>query len=256
MLLFLFTQPPISPDIAHQNSTTFTLSRRLPIDLWCRALSSLSGIVPNPPDVAVIPGRLIRDRARPPRREAEGGGRHARVPQRWAIRSHQRRGRWCEMARANDNDDDVGSTSLSSRQDQRRAAIDWLCLLLESASGSVVPSSSPDSSANDATMVGGGGSADGVRAIALRRGVAGGDADYDPDAPTMTGAAASENPDGEDRRRGRRGRPQREGRGVPVPVYSVGGDRPPSATDAQRLWLKQRREQQQREGGKEEGSDH
>jgi hypothetical protein len=231
--------------------------RRRPVDLRCRALSSSSGIVPDPPDVAVVPGRLIRDRARPPRRELkeedvargyDDGGRSGPAD------DADDGARWRERTTTTT----TTTTSPSSRRDQRRAAIDRRRLLLESAGAapSSPSSSSPDSSANDATTVGGGGSAEGVGAIALRRGVAGGDADDDPDAPTTTGAAAWENPDDDDGEDRRRGRPRREGRGVPVPVHSVGGDRPPSATDAHRLRLKQLREQQRREGGKEEGSDH
>ena len=232
--------------------------RRRPVDLRCRALSSSSGIVPDPPDVAVVPGRLIRDRARPPRRELkeedvargyDDGGRSGPAD------DADDGARWRERTTTTTT---TTTTSPSSRRDQRRAAIDRRRLLLESAGAapSSPSSSSPDSSANDATTVGGGGSAEGVGAIALRRGVAGGDADDDPDAPTTTGAAAWENPDDDDGEDRRRGRPRREGRGVPVPVHSVGGDRPPSATDAHRLRLKQLREQQRREGGKEEGSDH
>jgi len=227
--------------------------RRRPVDLRCRALSSSSGIVPDPPDVAVVPGRLIRDRARPPRCEPkeedvarvyDDGGRSGPAD------NADDGARWRERTTTTTTAA-AAATSPSSRRDQRRAAIDRRRLLLESAGAAPSsPSSSPDSSANDATTVGGGGSADGVGAIALRRG------DDDPDAPTTTGAAASENPDDDDGEDQRRGRPRRDGRGVPVPVHSVGGDRPPSATDAHRLRLKQLREQQRREGGKEEGSDH
>jgi hypothetical protein len=183
----------------------------------------VSGIVPDPPDVAVVPGRLIHDRGRRDVRPKEEDVTHRYDN---GGRSGPANNVDDVAARANDDDNDVGSTSLSSRRDQRRAAIDRLCLVPPTTrtmardgarwrermmttttsaarrcrptgpaqgrhrsalpapgiggSGSVMPSSSPDSSTNDATTVGGGGSADGVGAIALRRGVAGGDADNDP----------------------------------------------------------------------------
>ena len=86
----------------------------------------VSGIVPDPPDVAVVPGRLIRDRGRRDARPKEEDVTHRYDN---GGRSGPANDADDGVARANDNDDDVGSTSLSSRRDQRRAAIDRLCLV-------------------------------------------------------------------------------------------------------------------------------